>query len=168
MHGLQGQAMDWFMCSISQFQMELSRLLEVNITILNRPPRQIFDDSLETHTLTSLQMPLVFVDDDGIIVNMTWTFDEPVNLEGGLLTQLDPFTETESTSMSPAPAWRTPGLKTVNVSATDNDGNTTTVSLSVNVLNQRPVALLLGQVKVQCLHSIPSRAPRLIQMAMIQ
>ncbi|MFL2978380.1 MAG: PKD domain-containing protein [Candidatus Poseidoniales archaeon] len=118
-----------------------SSSLEVNITILNRPPRQIFDNPLETHTLTSLQMPPVFIDDDGTIVNMTWSFDEPVNLEGGLLSQLDPFTETESTLISPAPAWRTPGLKTINVSATDNDGNTTVVSLSVNVLNQRPIAL---------------------------
>ena len=115
--------------------------LEVNITILNRPPRLIFDEGLETYTLTPLAMPTIFVDDDGTIQNVTWSFDEPVNLEGGVLNQLSPFTESVSEEFTPSVAWRSPGVKVVNLSVTDDDGNTSTTSITVTVLNQRPVAL---------------------------
>jgi PKD repeat protein len=115
--------------------------LEVNITILNRPPRLVFSEALETYTLTPLNMPTIFVDDDGIIQNVTWSFDEPVNLDGGVLNQLSPFTESNSVEISPTVAWRTPGTKIVNLSVTDDDGNTSTTSITVTVLNQRPIAL---------------------------
>ena len=115
--------------------------LEVNITILNRPPRLIFDQGLETYTLTPLTMPMIFIDDDGVIQNVTWSFNETVNLEGGILNQLSPFTESSSEEVTPSVAWRTPGIKIINLSVTDDDGNTSTTTITVTVMNQRPVAL---------------------------
>ncbi|MEC7436932.1 MAG: PKD domain-containing protein, partial [Candidatus Thermoplasmatota archaeon] len=108
--------------------------LEVNITILNRPPRLIFDEGLETYTLTPLTMPMIFIDDDGVIQNVTWSFNETVNLQGGILNQLSPFTESSSEEVTPSVAWRTPGIKIINLSVTDDDGNTSTTSITVTVM----------------------------------
>ena len=113
----------------------------INIIVRNRHPRQIWNESLVTYTLTPLPMPLIFVDDDGAIQSFDWTFDEAVNIDGGRITLASGFTVTETDQMMPTPAWNNPGWKTINVTATDDDGNMTTASILVQVLNQRPVAL---------------------------
>jgi len=113
----------------------------IDIIVRNRHPRQLWSDDLETMTLTPLPMPEVFTDDDGTIANLSWTFDEPVNIDGGKITSASGFTTTQTDLMAPTPAWSTFGWKWVNVTATDDDGNTSVASLRVHVLNQRPVAL---------------------------
>ena len=113
----------------------------LNIIILNRVPRQIFDLPIEVDTLTPLPLPTIFTDDDGIIDSWGWYFDEAVNLDGGTVTKLSTFDMLTSTDENPTPAWLTPGLKNVTIIATDNDGNSTMAILQITVNNQRPVAL---------------------------
>ena len=113
-----------------------------NITVYvnNRVPYQIFAENLTTYTYTSITMPDVFTDDDGIIVNYEWNFQEGVNLDGGLTNQDDDFVQTQSSSAYPAPSWDKPGVKIVTLTVTDDDGSESTAQLFVNVLNQIPVA----------------------------
>jgi len=114
---------------------------QVYVRILNRVPRQVFDEELQTFTLTPLAMPDIFTDDDGIIVEYRWTFDSGVNLSGRGLTLTSDFSATSSVDQNPVVGWRTPGLKNVTIEATDDDGNMSSVTLIVRVLNQRPVAV---------------------------
>ncbi|MDP6899307.1 MAG: PKD domain-containing protein [Candidatus Thalassarchaeaceae archaeon] len=115
--------------------------VSVTILIMNRVPRQIWFDDLETHTLTPLLLPNVFTDDDGTIVSTEWWFDEDVNLNGGIVTMGSPFNINISTDSNPTPAWSTPGMKSVTVFATDDAGDTSFITLQINVLNQLPVAI---------------------------
>jgi PKD repeat protein len=113
----------------------------IQVIVWNRVPRQIYDLPLVVDTLTPLTMPTVFTDDDGTIVEWRWSFDEDVNLDGGDLSMGDPFDQNSSSLQNPTPAWRTPGLKNVTVTAIDNEGNSSAVVIQVTVNNQRPVAL---------------------------
>ena len=113
----------------------------IEIIVRNRHPRQIWDAALVTQTLTPLPMPLIFTDDDGTIQTLMWSFDEPVNIDGGRITMASGFSISQTDLMTPEPAWNSPGWKTINVTATDNDGNATEAAILVQVLNQRPVAL---------------------------
>ena len=45
---------------------------QVYVRVLNRVPRQVFDQELQTYTLTPLTLPDIFTDDDGIIVEYRW------------------------------------------------------------------------------------------------
>ncbi|MEE2812620.1 MAG: PKD domain-containing protein, partial [Candidatus Thermoplasmatota archaeon] len=120
---------------------------EANVTstilVMNRVPRQIWFDDMETHTLTPLLMPNVFTDDDGTIVSTEWWFDEDVNLDGGIVNMppSSTFDENHSFDANPTPAWSTPGWKNVTVYATDDAGNVSMATFQVEVLNQKPVAL---------------------------
>ena len=114
---------------------------EIFVRVLNRVPRQIFDEELQTYTLTPLELPDVFTDDDGHIVEYLWTFDEGVNLVDRGLTLTSDFSSTESISPNPTAGWKTPGIKNITVQVTDDDGNMSVTTLTVRVLNQRPVAV---------------------------
>ncbi len=111
------------------------------IRILNRLPKLVFDDSLETFTLTPIEMPEIFTDSDGMIVEYNWQFEGGVNLDGGGMTLTSDFSSTESSLSNPLVGWREPGPKTVTLEVTDDDGNSSLTTIVVNVLNQRPVAV---------------------------
>ena len=113
----------------------------VFIRILNRLPKQVFEDSLETFTLTPIEMPEVFIDSDGMIVEYNWQFEGGVNLEGGGMTLTSDFSSTDSGLSNHLVGWREPGMKTVTLEVTDDDGNSSFATIVVNVLNQRPVAV---------------------------
>jgi len=115
--------------------------VSVTILIMNRVPRQIWFADLQTSTLTPLNLPSVFTDDDGAIVVTDWWFDENVNFDGGIVTMSSPFVENRSQDQNPLVAWATPGWKNVSVYATDDAGNVSWAVLHVEVLNQRPVAI---------------------------
>jgi len=115
--------------------------LTITVWIFNRVPRQIFFQPMTTYTLTPLDMPTVFTDDDGSIVSLQWWFDEDVNLGGGTVTLASAFDSNLSAATHPTPAWRQPGVKQVTVVATDDAGNSSSATLTVTVLNQRPVAI---------------------------
>ena len=91
--------------------------MSVSILILNRLPRQVWFEDLQTTTLTPLSLPTVFTDDDGTIVETDWWFDENINLDGGIVTLSSRFTENHSTDANPLVAWETPGWKNVTVYA---------------------------------------------------
>ena len=114
---------------------------EVFVRVLNRVPRQIFNEEMQTFTLTPLELPDIFTDDDGHIVEYRWIFENGVNLSGSGLTMTSAFTTTESIDRNPIVGWKTPGMKNVTIEVTDDDGNVSTTSLVVRVLNQRPVAV---------------------------
>ncbi|MDP6886185.1 MAG: PKD domain-containing protein [Candidatus Thalassarchaeaceae archaeon] len=114
---------------------------QVYVRVLNRVPRQIFAEELQTYTLTPLEMPDVFTDDDGHIVEYLWTFDSGVNLSGRGMTLTSDFSASSSVSRNPTVGWMTPGLKSVTLEVTDDDGNMSSMTLMVRVLNQRPVAV---------------------------
>jgi len=114
---------------------------QVYVRVLNRVPRQIFAEELQTYTLTPLEMPDVFTDDDGHIVEYLWTFDTGVNLSGRGMTLTSDFSASSSVSRNPTVGWMTPGLKSVTLEVTDDDGNMSSMTLMVRVLNQRPVAV---------------------------
>ena len=111
------------------------------VRVMNRVPREILTDSLQTHSLIPLSMPDVFTDDDGIIVEYRWSFDEGVNLGGGSLSLASDFSEIKSFVANPIVGWREPGLKNVTLEVTDDDGNSSVTFFQVEVLNQRPVAI---------------------------
>jgi len=115
--------------------------VSVIVLIMNRVPRQIWFDEMETHTLTPLQLPNIFTDDDGTIVSTQWWFDEDVNLDGGIVTMGSTFNTNQSTDANPTPAWSTTGMKNVTIFATDDAGDTSMGIVSINVLNQKPVAI---------------------------
>ena len=114
---------------------------QVYVRVLNRVPRQIFAEELQTYTLTPLEMPDVFTDDDGHIVEYLWTFDTGVNLSGRGMTLTSDFSASSSVSRNPTVGWMTPGLKSITLEVTDDDGNMSIMTLMVRVLNQRPVAV---------------------------
>ena len=111
------------------------------VKVLNRVPRQIFSESLQTYAITPMALPDVFVDDDGIIVEYRWSFDEGVNIGGGVISMTSDFSETNSFEESPIVGWRDPGIKNLTLEVTDDDGNSSIANLEVEVLNQRPVAI---------------------------
>ena len=115
--------------------------MSTTILIMNRVPRQIWFEDLQTTTLTPLNLPTMFTDDDGAIISTEWWFDENVNFDGGIVTMSSPFTENRSTDSNPLPAWNTPGWKNIQIYATDDAGNVSWAVLQVEVLNQRPVAI---------------------------
>ena len=113
------------------------------ILIMNRVPRQIWFENLTTSTLTPLLLPTIFTDQDGTIITTNWSFDENVNLDGGIVTMASPFDQMQSWDANPTPAWSSPGLKNVTISYTDDAGDTSVMVLGVTVLNQRPVAIFM-------------------------
>ncbi len=113
----------------------------VLVKVLNREPVQVFSEELEAFAVTPIIMPDVFLDEDGIIVEYTWTFDEGVNLDGEGVSLTSDFSETSSLEENPVVSWREPGLKNVTLEVVDDDGNISVAHLTVNILNQRPVAL---------------------------
>ncbi|HJM13372.1 MAG TPA: PKD domain-containing protein [Candidatus Thalassarchaeaceae archaeon] len=113
----------------------------VLVRVMNRAPRLVLTESLQTYALTPLSIPDVFTDDDGILVEHRWTFDEGVNLGGGSLSLASEFRDSESFLQNPIIAWREPGLKNITLEVTDDDGNSTIAILQVEVMNQRPVSI---------------------------
>ena len=113
----------------------------IYIKVLNRLPEQIFDEPLQTSTLTPLTMPTVFEDSDGMIVDYNWYFEGGVNIDGSGMALTSDFSATESMLQNPVVGWLEPGLKNVTLEVTDDDGNSSTATLQVQVFNQRPVAV---------------------------
>jgi PKD repeat protein len=113
---------------------------ELLIHIQNRPPGQLYLGNLTTLTYTPLTMLDTFTDIDGQIIAWEWIFSEPVNLAGVDVDRTDLFISTVSTESNPSPAWDSHGLKTITVTAIDNDGDRSTRQLQVMVINQRPTA----------------------------
>ena len=112
----------------------------IEIIVNNRAPGQIFSDMVITETFTATMIPEIFDDVDGELVGWNWEFDEGVNLDGGVVDRTDLFVDTISTEQMPLVAWSTPGMKLVNLTVTDNDGAQSSTQISVQVLNQLPVA----------------------------
>jgi len=113
----------------------------IYIKVLNRIPDQIFEQTLQTFTLTPIEMPMVFEDQDGFIVEYHWTFEEGVNTDGSGMTMTSDYSVTESIEPNPVIGWKNPGWKNVTLEVTDDDGNKSTAYLQVLVINQRPVAV---------------------------
>jgi PKD repeat protein len=118
----------------------------IYIRVLNRVPEQIFDDTLQTFTLTPIEIPTIFEDQDGFIVEYRWTFEEGVNIEGSGMTLTSDFSVTESLESNPIIGWKEPGMKNISLEVTDDDGNTSTTTIQVLVVNQRPVAVFARPV----------------------
>ena len=112
----------------------------IQIFVNNRAPGQINSDVIITETFTSTMLPDVFEDEDGVLVQWNWDFDEGVNLDGGIVDRTDIFVEMMSLEQNPIAAWSTPGIKYVNITVTDNDGAPASAQMMVQVLNQLPVA----------------------------
>ncbi|MAI04773.1 MAG: hypothetical protein CMA07_03590 [Euryarchaeota archaeon] len=112
----------------------------IEIIVNNRAPGQIFSDTVITETFTATMIPDIFDDVDGDLVGWNWDFDEGVNLDGGVVDRTDLFVDSISTEQMPLVAWSTPGMKLVNLTVTDNDGAQSSAQISVQVLNQLPVA----------------------------
>jgi len=113
----------------------------VLVKVLNREPNQIFSEELEAYSMIPLIMPDVFLDEDGIIVEYRWTFDEGVNLDGEGVSLASEFSDTSSFESNPVVSWRDPGRKNITLEVVDDDGNVSVAHLTVNIQNQRPVAL---------------------------
>ncbi|MGB1435997.1 MAG: PKD domain-containing protein [Candidatus Thalassarchaeaceae archaeon] len=113
----------------------------LQVNIINRIPRQIFEGELQTDTLTPLEMPEIFIDDDGIIVEYEWIFQEGVNISDSGVTLASDFSETKSVKSNPKVSWLEPGIKNISLQVTDDDGNFTIAHFTVEVNNQRPVAI---------------------------
>ena len=113
----------------------------LQVNIINRIPRQIFEGELQTDTLTPLEMPEIFIDDDGIIVEYEWIFQEGVNISDSGVTLTSDFSETKSVKSNPKVSWLEPGIKNISLQVTDDDGNFTIAHFTVEVNNQRPVAI---------------------------
>ena len=112
----------------------------IQIFVNNRAPGQINSDVIITETFTPTMLPDVFEDEDGVLVQWNWDFDEGVNLDGGIVDRTDIFVEMMSMEQNPIAAWSTPGIKYVNITVTDNDGAPASAQMMVQVLNQLPVA----------------------------
>ena len=118
-----------------------SSVKTVLVKVINRAPRQIFSENLQAYAVTPIPMPDVFVDDDGVIVEHRWTFDEGVNLDGQDVSLISDFSSTSSFEVNPIVAWREPGRKNITLEVTDDDGNSSIGFLEIEIINQRPVAL---------------------------
>jgi len=117
--------------------------LELEILVMNRIPRQIFDGNFVTETLVPITLPEVFVDDDGTITEIIWVFEGEVNLDGSGVNFDSSFLEPiTSADLNPTPAWKFPGNYNVTITAIDDDGNQSIATFVVTVNNQRPVPLL--------------------------
>jgi PKD repeat protein len=112
----------------------------INVTVNNRVPVQIWSENMTTYTYTPMVMPDVFKDYDGQIVSYAWSFPDGVNLNGGSLDRTDDFTTTSSAQSNPIVGWDNPGLMTVQLTVTDDDGSSSTAQFYVTVLNQMPVS----------------------------
>ena len=112
----------------------------IMVHVNNRVPVQVFSDLIVTETYTPVMLPDVFEDNDGTIVSWSWNFDEAVWLGGGDVDSFNLFGDVMSSDQNPTPAWNSPGLKTVNITVTDDDGASSSAQISIQVLNQLPVA----------------------------
>ncbi|MBT7244956.1 MAG: PKD domain-containing protein, partial [Euryarchaeota archaeon] len=112
----------------------------IQVFVNNRAPGQINSDVIITETFTATMLPNVFEDEDGVLVEWNWNFDEGVNLDGGIVDRTDLFVEMMSANQNPMAAWSTPGIKLVNITVLDNDGAAASAQMTVQVLNQLPVA----------------------------
>ena len=110
------------------------------VHVNNGVPVQIYAETMTTMTYTSLVLPDVFIDDDGVLVSHDWTFPDGVRVGAGTPVRTDDFSTVSSTVENPIVAWDTPGNKTVTLVVTDDDGSQATAVLNVVVLNQLPVA----------------------------
>ena len=117
-----------------------SETIFVMVILNNRLPEQIFDKRLNIETFTPLRMPDVFEDPDGEIISWAWSFDEGVNLDGGLVDRTSVFSQLTTVEQYPEVSWASSGLKSVNITVTDNDGGQASAQIFVNVLNQLPVS----------------------------
>ena len=81
-----------------------------------------------------------------------------VNTDGSGMTLTSDYSITESVEQNPIIGWKEPGLKNITLEVTDDDGNTSTASLQVLVINQRPVAVFArpsdGQIDTENLKFI--------------
>jgi PKD repeat protein len=116
---------------------------EILVHVNNRVPVQIWSENMTAYTYTPLVMPDVFKDYDGQIVTYAWSFPEGVNLNGGNLDRTDDFTTTSSAQSNPIVGWDHAGLMSVQLTATDDDGSSSTAQFYVTVLNQIPVSNFL-------------------------
>lgn len=114
--------------------------ITVQVLVFNRLPRTLFTETLVVHTLTPLQLPPMFVDDDGEMTSYHWQFPGGVNLSADGVGRNSDFGLTSSTLAQPWVSWRGSGMKQVIVSGFDDDSGETMVTLEVIVLNQLPVA----------------------------
>ena len=112
----------------------------IQIHVNNRVPEQIFNDLIVTDTFTPVMLPDVFEDPDGEIISWNWQFYDGVNLEGGSIDRSNLFIDISSSDQNPMVAWNAAGLKYVNLTVVDDDGSTTTAQLTIQVLNQLPIA----------------------------
>ena len=112
----------------------------IEIIVNNRAPGQIFTKMIVTETFTPTMLPDIFEDVDGEVVAWNWAFEEAVNLDGGIVDRTDLFVDLLSNEQNPMVAWSTPGIKSVNITVTDNDGAQSNAQIMVQVLNQLPVA----------------------------
>ena len=114
---------------------------ELLVNVMNRVPRQVFSGGLQAYAVTPLSLPDVFVDDDGLIVEFRWTFDEGVSVGEEFISLASDFSQTNSFEENPVVGWKEPGIKNITLEVTDDDGNSSIAHLEVEVLNQRPVAI---------------------------
>jgi hypothetical protein len=77
----------------------------IYIRVLNRVPQQIFDENLQTFTLTPLEMPSIFEDQDGFIVEYRWIFEDGVNIDGSGMTITSDYSVNESVEQNPIIGW---------------------------------------------------------------
>ena len=125
---------------ITAFDGKNTGYFNFTVNVKNRLPRMIFDEALVVDTYTSLPMPTLYTDDDGELVSIDWQFVGGVALNEANVDRNSDFSSTSSNEWQPMVAWDTPGNKTVQVTVTDNDGGQSSVSLTVLVKNQLPVA----------------------------
>ena len=59
-----------------------------------------------------------------------------MNFSSQGISQTSDFSGTTSVSQNPTVGWNSPGLKTVTLEVTDDDGNVSSTSVMVRVLNQ--------------------------------
>lgn len=111
------------------------------VRVMNREPSQIFSEKLEVFSITPITMPDIFEDNDGTIVEYKWTFEGGVYFGEEGVSLASDFSLTSSFESKPVVSWKSPGMKNVTLEVTDDDGNSSTAIILVEVLNQRPVAL---------------------------
>lgn len=112
----------------------------LNVIVMNRLPRVIFDETLFVDTLTPIQMPDVFVDDDGAMISIDWQFIGGVNLSLTGVNRDSDFNDVTSSAWNPWASWRDPGLKQIIVTGMDDDNGISVIQLEVVVRNQLPIA----------------------------